>query len=238
MQKFNYGAFNIEQTSPSTYDLLYGSTVIASQNFPSAKIKRWEIAQAFERPITAFINGKRAVGSMGNPFKVELVDLRHNNVVLDSFDSYLPIPDMTGAIHDNSEHDLWATSPLGDKPITQEGFEWLKKEQATISAQVKAMRQGMPKAWICAMLPHNSLTLNHELWVPPSPWHIRHVVGEGSFTGVTGIRAAAISGISAQHFRKFMAQPTSINCQAIPFAAWHLLLQRLGVQSILPLEPL
>nr|7DTR_A Chain A, AcrIF24 [Pseudomonas aeruginosa] len=87
-----------------------------------------------------------------------------------------------------------------------------------------------PLAWITGLLPGEVLTHDAEEWRPPTSWELRHVVGEGSFTGVSGAAAAALLGMSATNFRKYTAGDSAANRQKISFAAWHYLLDRLGVK--------
>lgn len=69
-------------------------------------------------------------------------------------------------------------------------------------------------------------------WRAPTSWELRHVVGEGSFTGVTGAQAAALVGVTPQNFRKYTARDGASTRQGMSYAMWHLLLHKLGVQSL------
>jgi len=86
-------------------------------------------------------------------------------------------------------------------------------------------------AWIAGLLPDEVLAHDPAGWRAPTSWEIRHVVGEGSFTGVTGAQAAALVGVTPQNFRKYTARDGASTRQAMSFAMWHLLLHKLGVQS-------
>ncbi|AJY62577.1 hypothetical protein [Burkholderia glumae] len=87
-------------------------------------------------------------------------------------------------------------------------------------------------AWIAGLLPDEVLTLDADEWRAPTSWEIRHVVGEGSFTGVTGAQAAALVGVVPQNFRKYTAREGASARQSISFAMWHALLHRLGVKAL------
>ena len=69
-------------------------------------------------------------------------------------------------------------------------------------------------------------------WRAPTSWELRHVVGEGSFTGWTGAQAAAMVGVTPQNFRKYTARDGASTRQGMSFAMWHLLLHKLGVQRV------
>ncbi len=89
-----------------------------------------------------------------------------------------------------------------------------------------------PLAWIAGLLPDDVRTTDAAQWRAPTSWEIRHVVGEGSFTGVTGAAAAALVGVTPQNFRKYTARDGARGQQNMSFAMWHLLLHKLGAQSL------
>lgn len=94
-------------------------------------------------------------------------------------------------------------------------------------------RHGAPNlAWIAALLPDDVKSRDAAEWRAPTSWELRHVVGEGSFTGVTGAQAAALVGVTPQNFRKYTARDGASTRQGMSFAMWHLLLHKLGVQSL------
>lgn len=86
--------------------------------------------------------------------------------------------------------------------------------------------------WVACLLPDEVTTRDAAQWRAPSSWELRHVVGEGSFTGVTGAQAAALVGVTPQNFRKYTAREGASTRQSISYAMWHLLLHRLGVQFV------
>ena len=96
-------------------------------------------------------------------------------------------------------------------------------------AVLRARYAAPENAWIANLLPSDVLTHDLHEWRAPTAWEIRHLVGEGSFTGISGAKAAALIGISPQNFRKYTASDSAANRQNISFAAWHLLLHRLNV---------
>lgn len=84
--------------------------------------------------------------------------------------------------------------------------------------------------WIASLLPDDVLTPAADAWRAPTSWEIRHVVGENSFTGISGARAAALVGVTPQNFRKYTTADGAATRQTMSYAMWHLLMHRLGVQ--------
>ncbi|WP_186151569.1 hypothetical protein [Burkholderia gladioli] len=99
-------------------------------------------------------------------------------------------------------------------------------------ARFAAAQRAPRDAWIAGLLPEEVLTEDAAEWRAPTAWEIRHVVGEGSFTGVTGARAADLVGVVPQNFRKYTARDDAVARQSISFAMWHTLLHRLGVKTM------
>lgn len=129
----------------------------------------------------------------------------------------LALPGMTGSIPDD-QSPFWAKAGLMAMPITL--HEW-----PGIVAKHRATAYG----WIGNLLPDDVMTADPEAWRAPTAWEIRHLVGEGSLTGISGAKASALIGISPANFRKYTASDTAKNRQSMSFAAWHLLLLRLRV---------
>jgi hypothetical protein len=107
------------------------------------------------------------------------------------------------------------TTPTRGMPVTL--GEWTRIAKAHSAPRL---------FWITDVLPGAVLTHDVGVWRPPTPFEIRHVVGEGSLTGVAGDCAAAKVGMTPQNFRKYLG-----GTQKMPFAVWHLLLNRLEVQQ-------
>ncbi|MBH2008100.1 MAG: hypothetical protein I8H71_00465 [Xanthomonadaceae bacterium] len=61
---------------------------------------------------------------------------------------------------------------------------------------------------------------------------MRYIVGEGSFTRVSGAKAAALVGVTPQNFRKYTAGDSAKNRQSISFSMWHLLLAKLQIKAV------
>ena len=85
-------------------------------------------------------------------------------------------------------------------------------------------------AWIGAMLSPQVMSQNPADWRPPTPWEVRHVAGAGSFARVSMQRGSELVGVSLQSFKRYVSEGPKAHC--ISFAAWHLLLHRLSIQSL------
>ena len=96
-------------------------------------------------------------------------------------------------------------------------------------AQLTQHHRALENGWIANLLPDVVITNNPDDWRAPTSFEVRHVVGEGSFTGLSGAKAASLVGMTPANFRKYTAQDSAKNRQNISFAAWHLLLIRTGV---------
>jgi len=83
--------------------------------------------------------------------------------------------------------------------------------------------------WISQVLPASSLTTEIERWEPPCSWAVRHLMGEESFAGKKITEIADLVGVSPRNFRAYSASEGTRNRYKIPFATWHLLLQRLEI---------
>ena len=109
----------------------------------------------------------------------------------------------------------------------------LLSEWTALAAQYTAPRL----SWIAGLLPDDVLTTSSEQWRAPTDLEIRCVVGEHSFTGITGAAAADLCGVTPQNFRKYTAADGSASRQNISFAMWHLLLHRLAIQNLRGARP-
>lgn len=151
---------------------------------------------------------------------VELLDYR-TQTVLHSFDiEGRACGEMQGAIPDDSSY-LWAVVQTSKRA----------QRIASLQAWFSLMQQHRAPAnvWIANLLPEAVLSTDLEQWRAPTSWELRHVVGEGSLTGISGAKAAEMVGITPANFRKYTASDSAKNRQPISYAAWHLLLQRLHI---------
>lgn len=132
------------------------------------------------------------------------------------------LPDMTpGLVDDRFDYWLKDESGLYSQIVTLGEFSTLVEKHEV-----------MKHRWIADLLPHDVLTTNPDEWRAPTPWEIRHIVGVGSFIGISGAKAAELIGVTASNFRKYTAQEGAKSRQNMSFAMWHLLLHRLAVQKI------
>lgn len=117
---------------------------------------------------------------------------------------------------------------------------WLKDESGRYSqvvtlgefATLVGKHQLTQYSWIADLLPADILTTNADEWRAPTPWEIRHIVGIGSFIGISGAKAAELVGVNPSSFRKYTAQEGAKSRQSMSYAMWHLLLHKLGVQTL------
>lgn len=124
-------------------------------------------------------------------------------------------------IDDRSRYWLRTSDGLYSRPVTLGEY-----------GKLRAKHERPALAWIAALLPDAVLTLDPAEWRAPTSWEIRHVVGEGSFTGISGAKAAALVGVTPQNFRKYTARDGASTRQQISFAMWHLLLHRLEIKRL------
>ncbi|WP_336273742.1 hypothetical protein [Vreelandella indica] len=145
----------------------------------------------------------------------------HGNVI-NGFHAAGVLPDMTpGLIDDRS--DYWLVDESGRYSLDVNLAEY---------AHQRARHELPKRAWIADLLPGDILTTDPDEWRAPTAWEIRHLVGEGSFIGISGAKAAALVGVNPSSFRKYTAQDGAKSRQNMSFAMWHLLLHRLGVQTM------
>lgn len=196
------------------WTLFYGHQRLGEKMLPRAATQT-EVREAFEGDLGRFVvEAKSRCGSEPYELVTPAGDVLAR-VVLSAVEGLAPcIPD--------DRFPFWvvtAQKPTRGEPVTLEQFGLL------VANHLPA-----PRAWIADMLPEAVLTTDPAAWAPPSSWQIRHVVGEGSFTGITGAAAAALVGVSPQNFRKYTAADDARTRQPISFSMWHLLLHKLGVQ--------
>ena len=223
MQDFQSGPFEYRAGQRATlagqpsieWSLRYGGKML-SERFVPAAAPRGEVQCAFSDDIAEF---KARARKENAPDRFDLIDCETGDVVAAFFAH--SVPDMTpGLIDDRSRYWVRSETRLRSRPVTLSDF-----------GALTAAHQAPPLSWVSGLLPEEVLTSDAAEWRAPTAWEIRHVVGEGSFTGVTGAQAAALVGVLPQNFRKYTAADGAASRQRMSFAMWHLLLHRLGVQS-------
>lgn len=248
---FNTGPFSFERmesarlngTPSDRWRLSYGSRHLA-EHWAPATAQRPDIRELFIDDIAGFKRRHRADNSapaQAEPAaRLQLIDHATGDV-LDECPWAAEIPGFSAGLTD----DRWPTwlikpgRPQYSMPMTADEFARLASAMRAADAARRKLAAASgnkaaqhPNAWIAELLPAEVLSDDVETWRAPSAWEVRHIVGEGSFTGITGARAAALIGVSDQHFRKYLAADGAASRLSMPFAAWHLLLQRTGVQRL------
>lgn len=179
-------------------------------------ISQSELLGFFEAERSAFIRNARV---RHGPIQIDLVDFE-NETVLACFMSDGMCGMTPGLINDSSQYWLRGQGGKYSRAVTISEF-----------GQIVAEHQAPAHSWIAGLLPDEVLSRDAGRWRPPSSWELRHVVGEGSFTGVSGAKAAELVGVTPQNFRKYTARDGASTRQSMGFAMWHLLLHKLGVQK-------
>jgi hypothetical protein len=197
-----------------SWTLLYGDRFLAEKTLPEGQ-KQGDIIQAFDQALGEFVADARE--THGPDVRVELVE-EASGEVLGSFRSHDMCGMTAGLIDDR--HPYWIRSATGrySRPVTISDFAALAVDHAAPE-----------NSWIAGLLPDEVLTTDPDVWRAPSSWEIRHVVGEGSFTGISGATAAKLVGVTPQNFRKYFAADSAKTRQKMSFAMWHYLLTRLHV---------
>lgn len=223
------------------WELSYGGKLLADRR-ATEKATQDQVREIFADDVASFVSKHRQqqvpAKKQSTPQPLaQLID-EATGRVLGQFNIAAPIAGLTAGLTD----DRWPTwlvksgKPTHAMPMGIDEFERL---QAAHTAANEAADAPCPhqhvtapaNAWIAGLLPDEVLTRDASEWRAPTAWEIRHVVGEGSFTRVSGAKAAALVGILPQNFRKYTAADGAASRQGMSFAMWHLLLHRLGVQS-------
>ena len=238
------GKLTVNGTASRRWHMSYGPLEVAERVLPGLDLVQSDLFEAFDQDRAAFIRDHQATtpeqarpGSNGH--MVRLVKSTPvtgaEGAALDSFVALAPIDGISRGYIDD-RFDTWAVAgKLGNVPMSSDEFSRLKSAHEAIArALEEAPAPSSPVArnsWITDLLPDDVLTTDPAQWRAPTSWELRHVVGEGSFTGVSGAKAAELVGVTPQNFRKYTAQDGAATRQKMSYAMWHLLLHRLGVQS-------
>lgn len=217
---FTFGDGSIRAVNSAVcrrWTMSYGSEDLGARSIAGPNVILAELFEAFGDARADFIRRAEASARL---VRIDLVS-GVTGATLASFDSHGYAGMTPGLTDDRSE--LWLRSADGrrSRPVLLPEYAQILREHAA------------PKlAWVAALLPDEVLTLDPADWRAPTSWEIRHIVGEGSFTGISGAKAAALVGVTPQNFRKYTAGDGASTRQGMSFAMWHLLLHRLGVQSV------
>ena len=240
-------AFTLNGVSARRWEMRYGDQLVAEKTQFGADaqgITQHELQQLFGDERAAFIRAHqpkpaRTPNPLADGVRVRLVESTDRTGVegrtLGEFLALAPIAGLARGLIDD-RYATWAVSELGVTPMAADEFARLQEAHGAIADALTAPRGHvgpfMPSAWIAGLLPDEVLAQDAGEWRAPTSWELRHVVGEGSFTGVTGAQAAALVGVTPQNFRKYTARDGASTRQGMSFAMWHLLLHKLGVQRV------
>ena len=207
---------NVNGTPSRRWAMRYGDVQIAEKVVPGPNIVLSELFEAFQKDRAAVI---RDLQKKSTIHSINLIDYA-NDAVVASFESFDMCGMTPGLINDSS--DYWICSADGKYSRNVSLQDW---------GRIVSQHEAPEHAWIAAALPDDVMSEDAEAWRAPTSWELRHVVGEGSFTGVTGAKAAELVGVMPQNFRKYTARDDAASRQKISFAMWHLLLHKLGVKK-------
>lgn len=224
MAPFTFGPFAFEPGSAlrlagapaRRWAMHYGGKELAARTLP-ADADRAAIIESFADDRAAFV---RAAQGRHAPDRISLIDFETGDEVA-AFYSENSCGMTPGLIDDRSRYWLRSADGRRSRDVTLAQY-----------AQAVAQHAAPPLGWVTGLLSDEVLTHDPEKWAAPTSWEIRHVVGEGSFTGLSGAKAAALVGVTPQNFRKYTAADGAVTRQRMSFAMWHLLLHRLGVQRL------
>lgn len=203
----------IGSTKTQAFQFWYGTTMLAERMLPLGT----SYIEVFDDVRADFELRMRETHW---PQRVYLVDSETDEAVA-HVDTDSMCGMTAGMINASSKYWLRSADGLFSRDVTLQ--EW---------GQIVEGNQAPALAWIAGLLPDDTLTTDVSAWRAPTSWQLRHVVGQGSFTGVSVSYAAALCGTSPQNFRRYTAHDGAKTQQQIGFAMWHLLLHRLGIQNL------
>ncbi len=196
----------------------------------------WALSYGGKLVGSAWIAGDRAqvveaLAAQRADFTARLcLDNTPDRLILRRWDDAAPLdsmlleswPDELAGSVANDSSEFWAEVEGSKRrmPVTLE--HW---------ARLRARHSALNSTWIAGLLPAQVLAREPSEWRAPTSWELRHLVGEGGFTGWSGAQAAAMVGVTPQNFRKYTARDGASTRQNMSFAMWHLLLHKLGVQA-------
>lgn len=253
MQGFQAGPFEFSPTGRAIvvngqpmqrWAMTYGAKKLGDRTLP-AVAGRNQVVEAFADDKGSFVRAHQphsdpAARNDRDGYTVRLVQSTDRVGVhgreLGRFVARAPIDGLSAGLIDDRfpawliADELSASTPMDEQQFRrlQAAHEAIAETQATPPVQPPS---APPMAWLCELLPDDVMTSNPDEWRAPSSWEIRHVVGEDSFTGISGAAASALVGVQPQGFRKYTARDGAASRQNISFAMWHLLLHKLGVKN-------
>jgi len=226
------------------WEIDYAGERFAWHHLP-AGAKQAAVIDAFVDDIAAWCQELQEAPAGQGPEPVAV--LRLVNLATDTEVGRMPwsaeVPGLRNGIPDE-QFPTWllaSTTPPMCMPMCEDEFARLRPAMTALYAErvereeeaARLAAAAIPsRAWIAKLLPGAVLTHDPEAWRAPSSWEIRHVVGEGSLTGISGATAARLVGVTPQNWRKYTASEDAKHRQRIGFAMWHTLLHALDIQPL------
>lgn len=214
-------AMRVAGVDSRRWTMSYGEQQLAERIVPEVTTQ-YGVRDAFADAIGAFTADMRRRHA---PALVHLHDVTTGQDLAAFAVSGGVVPGMSAGLPDD-RWQYWIVS--ADRPT----FSMPLLESLGQFARLQRDHEAPRNAWIAELLPQHVLATDPDEWEAPTAWQIRHLVGEGSFTGVTGAAAAALVGVTPQNFRKYLAPEGASTQQRMSYALWHLLMHRLGVQRV------
>lgn len=231
MEAFNVGPFTLTPgralrhngTEQQTWSVSFFGDVVGSGVVYGNSPSRADVIEACSDAIASF---KSRLRKKHAPARIDLRHFASDAVVASMSISVELLDGMSGCIADD-RFEYWAERGDDDRGVYSRAPMTLQEwTEAGAKYAAPALH------WITGLLPDDVLTASAEDWRAPIEQEIRCVVGEHSFTGVTGAAAAELVGVTPQNFRKYTAAEGSSTRQKISFAMWHLLLHKLGIKNL------
>lgn len=212
------GRIHVAGETQQLFDIDYGNR-LERQRVPVKPGTQAQVADQLDETIGEITREIRLEHERSH--RIDLVDDQGEVQADFEINDYVLPEMMPGLIDDRSLYWLRSADRLRTQPVTLNEY-----------ARLRARHERPARAWIADLFDVEVLSSDSEEWRAPGERELRHVVGVGSFTGITGARAAALVGVNPSSFRKYTAREGSKNRQTMSFAMWHLLLHRLEIQRL------
>lgn len=212
------GRMQVAGKTQQLFDIAYGPQPLR-ERVPVNPGTQKQVADQLDESISNITTELRAEHECSH--RIDLVDGQGKRLASFKAESSV-IGDMSaGLVDDRFHYWLRSANKLQSQPVTLDEYSRLRTQY-----------ERPARAWIADLFDDEVLTSNADDWRAPSAWELRHIVGVGSLTGISGAKAADLVGVNASSFRKYTAREEAKNRQAMSFAMWHLLLHRLEIQRM------
>lgn len=237
---------NLSGAPHERWEISYSGERFAWHHLP-AGAKHSVIAAEFADDIAAWcadLHDEAPAADTQHTPHLRLIDVATGEV-LGSMPWAAEVPGLRNAIPDERCPTWLVTSSHPQMAMSMSEEEFFRLRPAMVALHTerleradderRLMIENTPaRSWITKLLPGAILTNNPDQWRAPTSWEVRHIVGEGSLTGISGAKAAELVGISPTNFRKYTASDDAKNRQNMGFAVWHTLLHSLDIQRMKP----